>query len=185
MKCIFPFGVLFAVAGCSGAAAPPTGGDDREVDASPAAVRADAAASDASDGAVGNEGDASSDASDVDAEEGDDALTCPTWVGDAGLTSLSDLAVPALCAAGNGRVVEWTTPCDGSIAVIQGEGVDCENVWLFDAMTHELQASASGCLHVACTAGAPGFAFPTSCFDGSFTPEVVELCSDASDQDAN
>jgi hypothetical protein len=177
MKCIFRFGLLLVVGGCSGTATErPTPDGAGAADASHGAVRADAA-----DGM-----DAGADAeAEADADTSDGRSTCPAAIDDAGFTSLSDLPIAALCTEGNGRVVEWTNSCEGSVAVVQGDGVDCQNVWLFDATTHALQATAFGCLRLSCTGGVPGFAFPTTCFDGSFVPELESLCTDASAPDAN
>ena len=124
---------------------------------------------------------ATSDASNAAAEQDAGRLACPGPIDDAGFASLADLPVSALCASGNGRLLQWTTPCEGSIAVLQPDGADCLDVWLFDATTHELQATASGCdLRVTCTGGITGFGFPTACFDGNVSPAMTELCNDAS-----
>lgn len=100
---------------------------------------------------------------------------------DAGVTGLDDLPIAALCADG-GRVIRWDGSCQGSIVVLQGQGVDCDEFWLFDAKTKALQATATGCLGGAfCTGGAPGFQFPSGCFNGAFgfPASATLLCTNA------
>ena len=98
---------------------------------------------------------------------------------DAGVTGLDDLPVEQLCAMHLGiGLRRWGTPCEGSIVVLQGVGVDCANYWLFDATTKALQATASGCIAgPGCTGGVPGFVFPTGCFDGNFSTDVTDPCA--------
>lgn len=98
---------------------------------------------------------------------------------DAGVTGLDDLPVAQLCAMHLGLGLRrWETPCEGSIVVVQGVGVDCANYWLFDATTKALQATAYGCVAgPRCTGGIPGFAFPTRCFDGTFSTNVTDPCA--------
>jgi hypothetical protein len=104
--------------------------------------------------------------------------TCPQPIAaDAGVTSLDDLPVAALCAESPGRLIQWTTLCAGSIVVVQGQGVDCASYWLFDSATTKLQATAAGCNGAAvCTGGVAGFVFPTTCFNPTFSTAVVPLC---------
>lgn len=106
------------------------------------------------------------------------AAACPgPLAADAGLTSLDDLPIEALCAQSSGRLIRWSTPCAGSIVVVDGSGVDCASYWLFDATTGALQATANGCNAAPrCTGGVEGFRFPAACFTDAFTTDVVRLC---------
>jgi hypothetical protein len=111
--------------------------------------------------------------------------TCPALLDDAGFTSLDDFPIAELCATSERGLIEWTNPCEGSIIVVEGSGVDCNKSWLFDAMTRKLQAKGAGCnVGDRCTAGAPGFLFPTGCFDGNFSTGAISICPDAGARDA-
>jgi hypothetical protein len=126
----------------------------------------------------GSGGDAGSDSGSPNTQSPDAAAgTCPAPIRDAGFTSLEDFPVDSVCT--QERLIEWISPCQGSIIVVGGRGVDCSDYWLFDATTHDLQAEGHGCnVGAQCTEGIAGFVFPTSCFDGNFTTNVAYLCRD-------
>jgi hypothetical protein len=165
MRFLFLLTSSLVIGGCGGSVLDVTPlGDSGTSDGSNAALESDAAVNDAGNAA---------------AERDAGPLACPGPIDDAGFASLAELPISALCASGSGRLLRWTTPCDGSIAVVQPQGSDCLDVWLFDATTQTLQATASGCdLHAACTGSVAGFDFPTACFDGSISPQMTELCGE-------
>jgi hypothetical protein len=113
-----------------------------------------------------------------DSPDGVDGASCPGPIAtDAGVTSLDDLPVQALCAESPGRLFRWTDACAGSIVVVLGEGVDCASYWLFDATTDALQATAHGCnVGPLCTGAVDGFRFPRECFSGDGPANIVKLC---------
>jgi hypothetical protein len=119
---------------------------------------------------------------DTAADRAPDPAAChDPLAADGGVTGLDDSFIAALCANG-GRVIRWDGSCQGSIVVLQGKGVDCDDFWVFDAKTNALQATATGCLGGAfCTGGAPGFQFPSGCFNNKFAfpTSATLLCTSA------
>ena len=81
--------------------------------------------------------------------------------------------------SGNFGVERSDTPCEGSIVVRGGLGVDCFFWDLYDATTGAWQASGGGCLWVPgqCVASVPGFVVPTRCFDLAFSTSSPNLCT--------
>ncbi len=96
----------------------------------------------------------------------------------AGFTSLHDMPVRAWCFEGH-DVQEWTTPCQGSQIVLVS-AADCATYYLFDPGSGDLQAVGGACNvpGTRCDQAAPGFVFPSSCFDVGYDAGAVQdLCA--------
>jgi hypothetical protein len=82
------------------------------------------------------------------------------------ISSLFDLPVALLCGSDDGYPSDGTEsmPCEGTIMVAVSSGVDCDNWWLFDAKTGDLEAVGTPCDGMGgCVGAAPGFAYPSQC----------------------
>jgi hypothetical protein len=123
--------------------------------------------------------DGGADATSMDSRPDVDPASCKGPISaDAGVTSLDDLPLAALCATATPEVVRWNEPCEGSIVVAKDHNGDCQSLWLFDPTTKLLQATADGCLTgLACTGSVPGFVFPSQCFRDTFRPPNTPLCA--------
>jgi hypothetical protein len=129
-----------------------------------------------------NQSDGGTDATGADSKGGTSdadprACTGPL-AADAGVTSLDDLPIAALCMNAIPGVQRWDDQCQGSIVVAKGHNADCVSYWLFDPTTKQLQATADGCVAgPRCTGSVPGFVFSSQCFDGNLYSPRTELCA--------
>ncbi len=96
-------------------------------------------------------------------------------------TTLDELPTADWCT-GTSLVNQWTTPCDGLLAVAVGDGGDCSTLFYFDATSRQLVGVTAGCNSSgACRAGVAGFRVPSDCIDGSQAITVADVCSAAGD----
>jgi hypothetical protein len=82
--------------------------------------------------------------------------------------SFDDPPKAAWCAKGNGLGGKRSTKaCDGYLAILIGEGVDCMTLYLFDETTKKLAGELHGCnLMTVCVAGPASFRTPSpACVD--------------------
>jgi hypothetical protein len=112
-----------------------------------------------------------------------DVACLETMTPDGGPT-LDDLQVtPMECSLG-AVVSVWDKPCEGFILVTLGVGVDGSEWTLYDATTRAWQAFGTNGIRLQCLSSVPGFVFPSSCFDGTFSPTDTNLCAQQSSSSA-
>jgi hypothetical protein len=78
--------------------------------------------------------------------------------------SFDDPPKAAWCGKGNALGgARSTKACDGYLAILIGEGVDCMTVYLFDETTKKLAGELHGCnLRTVCVAGPASFRSPSA-----------------------
>jgi hypothetical protein len=145
--------------------------------------------SDAAGGAVDGGTDGAADVARSDATDAtrDALLACPAPLTDE--AAFDDPPLASWCTTkSNGLGARSTKACDGYLALIIGEGVDCSGLFLFDPSSKALVAELHGCnFHYGCMQGPPGFVPPsTACLqEGGFAFASESVCRSDAGVDAS